>query len=453
VLDHGRIQGSCIQTVAGRGYRFIAEVTHPSAEVLPASPWVSSAVANRQPITAQPLSLLVLPFDNFITRADQQSFADRITDNLTMDLSLFTSMRVTSRKTALTYGNKPVDAKQIGRELGVRYVLEGSVHPSANHVRVNARLIDAETDTHLWAGRFDRDPNSLFGVQDEITKRATVSLYQTLVGLEASRKTDYPGALDYVLRGRAHTLKPRKRENYAQAIDLFEHALALDPQFAEAQSWLAAHLAGRALDEMADATSADITRAKGLAEQALAASPRTAFAHLAQGEVLLAHGLYQEATLEFETASAINPGFPHLYGALAGCKLWIGSMEEAIPLAKQAIRMHPRDYDIASWYLSIGRVHLLQSRICDAIVWLEKARSANPQFPTVHAWLAAACALNGETERARAELAEARGLSRDGRYSSIARLKAAGHFGVPQIRALVENNLFLGLCKAGIPEE
>jgi TolB-like protein/Flp pilus assembly protein TadD len=453
VLDQGRIRGSCIQTVAGRGYRFIAEVTHPPAEVLPASPRVSSAVANRQTVTAPPLSLLVLPFDNFTTRADQQRFADRITDNLTMDLSLFTSMRVTSRKTALIYRNKPVDAKQIGRELGIRYILEGSVHPSANHVRVNARLIEAETDTHLWAERFDRDPDSLFGVQDELTKRATVSLYQALIGADASRQTEYPDPLEYVLRGRAATLKPRKREGYAQAINMYERALELDPQYAEAKGWLADNLAWRVLDEMADAAAADIARAEGLAEQAVAASPHTAFSHLAKGLVLLAQGRYKEAFVEFETASAINPGFPHLYGCLSDCKFWSGSIEEAIPLAEQAIRMHGRDYAIASWYLSIGRVHLVQSRMYDAIVWLERARSANPQLPMVHACLAAAYAFNGEVERAAAELAQARRLSRDGRYSSIARLKAAGHLGVPKVRALLENTFLRGLRKAGMPEE
>ena len=116
--------------------------------------------------------------------------------------------------------------------------MEGSVHPSANHVRVNARLIDAETDTHLWAKRFDRDPDSLFGVQDEIRKRATVSLYQALIGADASRQAEYPDPLEYVLRGRAATLKPRKREDYAQAIGMYERALELDPQFAEAKGWL-----------------------------------------------------------------------------------------------------------------------------------------------------------------------------------------------------------------------
>jgi TolB-like protein len=450
VLDRERANGSCIQTVARRGYRFVAAVTHPPAQARPASPWASPAVETRQPMLAPPLSLVVLPFENFSARPDQHHFADRITDDLTTDLSRFTSMRVVSRSTALTYRNKPVDAKQIGRELGVRYVLEGSVHPSANQVRVNARLIDAETDTHLWAKRFERDPDNMFGVQDETTG---VSLYQALIGTEASRQAEYPDPLEYVLRGRAATLKPRNREGYAQAIGMYERALALDPQFAEAKGWLADNLACRALDEMADAAAVDIARAEGLAEQAVAASPRTAFSHVAKGQVLLAQGRYNEAIVEFEIATAINPGFPHLYGCLSDCKFWTGSIEEAIPLAEQAIHIHERDYSIVSWYLSIGRAHLLQSRSEEAIVWLEKARSANPQLPMVHAWLAAACALNDDIERAAAELAQARGLSRDGRYSSITRLKAAGHFGVPKIQALVEKTFLTGLRRAGMPED
>jgi tetratricopeptide (TPR) repeat protein len=218
----------------------------------------------------------------------------------------------------------------------------------------------------------DRDPDSLFGVQDEIRKRATVSLYQALIGADASRQAEYPDPLEYVLRGRAATLKPRKREDYAQAIGMYERALERDPQFAEAKGWLADNLACRVLDDMADAAAADIARAEGLAEEAVAASPRTAFSHVAKGKVLLAQGRYNEAILEYETARAINPGWPHLYGDLSDCKLWTGSIQEAIPLAEEAIRMHERDYSIASWYLSIGRVHLVQSRTYEAIVWLER---------------------------------------------------------------------------------
>jgi tetratricopeptide (TPR) repeat protein len=362
-------------------------------------------------------------------------------------------MRVTSRRTALTYRSKPVDAKQIGRELGVRYILEGSVQPSANHVRVNARLIDARSDTHLWAERFDYDPGDQLGMQNEITKRSAVGLYAELLRAEASEATEHPDALGCILQGRAAKLKPLERDDYADAISLFERALALDPHSAEAQGWLADSLASRALDEMADAAAADIVRATGLAAQAVAASPRSAFAHFARGRVLSAQGQYKEASPEYEAARAINPSWPHPYGHLGQCKFWTGSIEETIPLVEQAIRICSGGSFTASWYLDIGRVHLMQSHTNEAIGWFEKTRSAEPQLPSAHAWLAAAYALDGEIERAAVELAQARGLSRDGRYWSISRLKAAGHFGVPEVRALLEETYLAGLRKAGMPDE
>ena len=157
-------------------------------------------------------------------------------------------MFVISRNSAFTYKDKPVNAKKIGRELGVRYVLEGSVHRSGNRVRVNAQLIDADADVHLWAERFDGDAGDLFVLQDEITSRIAVALDLELVEAEASRPTVHPDALDYILRGRAARLRPPSRENRAEAIEMFERALALDQGSVAAQSWLAIELTARALD-------------------------------------------------------------------------------------------------------------------------------------------------------------------------------------------------------------
>jgi tetratricopeptide (TPR) repeat protein len=274
-----------------------------------------------------------------------------------------------------------------------------------------------------------------------------------LLRTEASQASEHPDALGCILQGRAAKLKPLERDDYADAISLFEKALALDPNSAEAQGWLADSLASRALDEMADAAAADSARAAGLAAQAVAASPRSAFAHLAKGRVLSAQGRYKEAIPEYEAASAINPGWPHPYGYLGECRLWTGSMADTIPLVEQAIRICSGGSFTASWYLNIGRVHLMQSRTNEAIGWFEKTRSAEPQLSSAHAWLAAAYALDGEVERAAAELAQVRGLSRDGRYWSISRLKATGHFGVPKVRVMLEETYLAGLRKAGMPEE
>ncbi len=526
VLDRARSEGSCIQTVPRRGYRFTVPVTRVAAEIqpgadasaespydtvseraLPAQPsrrgrpligigvglifvvvgaswWVGPArfsfravkpvdhvatttpvaTAIVPPLVAPRLSIVVLPFTNLSRDRDQQYFADGVTEDLTTDLSHFPHMFVISRDTAFTYRDKPVNAKQIGRELGVRYLLEGSVQRSSDTVRVNAQLIDAETDTHLWAERFDHDLGDLLALQNEITGRIANTLNIELAGLsgaEAARHTDHPEALDYVFRARAASYRPHSVESDTEAITLLEHALALDPQSVEAQSTLAALLVSRVLDEMSDSDSEsnDIARAEHLIRQALAASPDNTVAHYAKGLLLRERGRPDEAVFEFETVLASNPNSVGTLHNLGWCKWMTGAIDEVIPLALQAVRLSPRDPSIAFFYARIGVVHLLQSRTGDAIFWLEKSRAANSRFGLSHAFLAAAYALEGERERAAAELTEARLFGRGDRYASLARVKAAGfsgsrnYWGVPKVRALFEATYFAGLLKAGMPEK
>jgi adenylate cyclase len=376
-----------------------------------------------------------------------------VTEDLTTDLSLIADMFVISPNTAFTYQGKRIDTKQIGRELAVRYVLEGSVQRSGNQVRVNVQLIDAETDAHLWAERFDRDTSDLFALQDEITGRIAVALNIELIRAEAARPTVHPDALEYIFRGRAARLKPNSPNSYAEAIAQYEHALALDPRSVEAQSLLAAALATRVLDQMTHSARADIARAGELVQLALAASPQSMLAHFAKGDVLRAQRRYEEAIPEFATVLALNHNSVGALNALGSCKLQTGSIEEVIPLEEQAIRLSPLDPQIALIYRRIGQVHLLQSRVDEAIVWLEKARRANSELPYVHMWLASAYGLKGETERAADELAEARRLRGEGAYSSIARLRTTGLMRVTKIRALYETTYLAGLRKAGMPEE
>jgi adenylate cyclase len=233
-------------------------------------------------VVAPRLSIVVLPFANLSNDPEQQYFADGITEDLTTNLSRLARMLVVSRNTAFTYQGKRIDTKQVGRELGVRYVLEGSVRRSGNQIRINAQLIDAEADVHLWAERFNGDTADLFALQDEITSRIAVALNVELVAAEAARATVHPDALDYVLRGRAVLNKPKTRDSYAESISMYEHALALDPRSVEAQSWLAIALTGRVLDNMTDTSEADLVRAEGLAGLPLAASPRSGFRALRQ---------------------------------------------------------------------------------------------------------------------------------------------------------------------------
>ena len=223
----------------------------------PPSSAVAAATSIAQPLVAPRLSIVVLPFANLSNDPDQQYFADGITEDLTTDLSRIADMLVISRTTAFTYRNKPIDTKQIGRELGVRYVLEGSVRRSGNQVRVNTQLIDADTDAHLWAERFDRDMGDLFALQNEITGRIGNTLNLELVGVEAARPTEHPDALDYVFRGRALFFgKSPSRDNSAEAISLFEHALALDPRSAEATTYLAGVLVNLVITDMTNSRAA-----------------------------------------------------------------------------------------------------------------------------------------------------------------------------------------------------
>jgi TolB-like protein len=303
LLDKGEANVSYIQTVPGRGYRFIPPVTRVNADGNSAIQAISQGGEPPRPR----LSVVVLPFTNLSDDREQQYFADGITEDLTTDLSRMTGMFVISRNTAFTYRNKAVDTKQIGRELGVRYVLEGSVRRSGNQVRISAQLIDAATDAHLWTERFDRDTVDLFVLQNEITIRLANALGIELIAAEAARPTEHPDALDYILRGRAVLYgKPRTPDNYSEVINFFERAVALDPQSVEAQSRLAVVLVDRVLIGMADSAAVDFARAAGLAGHALAASPRSPVAHFAKGQVLRAQCRWEEAIPEYETVIASN---------------------------------------------------------------------------------------------------------------------------------------------------
>ena len=334
ILDCDRHEGSCIQTIPGRGYRFVAPVMRTSSAAppvalppsgngvdehitadehlqgrpgVPARPDEPPSQASRRPRrgmiagvigilfliaagvvgwhlrssgsdeTRQPprLSIVVLPFADLSVARDQQYFADGVTEDLTTDLSRMAGTLVISADTALTYRNKPVGAKQIGLELGVRHVVEGSLERSGNRVRVNAQLIDAETDTHLWAEHFDREITDLFELQSEITGRIAFTLNLELVAAEANRPVEHPDPLDYVFRGREFfSGRPPTRENLQNAISLYEQALRLDPRSAEAKTYLAGALVNRVNDGFTPSPAVDLARAEKLIDEALTGGTR-----------------------------------------------------------------------------------------------------------------------------------------------------------------------------------
>ena len=512
ILDQERAEGSCIQTIPGRGYRFIAPVTraeaasplasvrlsgngsgqiagngqsrdvvtpgptggvaHPRTSQMPprfrrgvmasaigalvlvaaaaVGIWYSPWSGDAHP--APRLSIIVLPFANLGNDPEQQYFADGITEDLTTDLSRIAGMVVISRTTACTYRGKPIDVRQIGRELNVRYVLEGSVRRSGDRIRCNAQLIDAETDAHIWAERFDLLAQDLLWLQDEVTGRIAIALDLELTEREAARPSEHPNAFEYILRARAAYNRDSTRESFSEAISFCELALTLDPASIQARGLLARTLTARVLDQLTDTPVADLERAEALIRDVLAISPRDPVAHLARGQLLRAQGQFEAAIPAYERAVALDRNWVTAIAALGLCKFLAGAIEEAIPAQEQAIRLSPRDSHLPNWYWRIGMVHLLKARIDDAISWLEQARSANPRLAGPRAWLAAAYALAGNSEGATAELVQARRLSGDNRYASIGGFKRAGALGA-KMQALAEETFFAGLRKAGVPEK
>jgi adenylate cyclase len=415
--------------------------------------WLRTAppASENQPRPSAPrLSMVVLPFANLSNDPQQEYFVDGVTEDLITDLARIEGSVVIARNTAFTYKGKEVDARKIGRELDVRYVVEGSVQRSGQAVRINVQLVDAATSTQLWAERFDRSVGDLFALQNEITARVARALQSQLAIAEAARPIAHPDALDYILRGRAEITKPISRETYQGAIHDFETALALDPNSPDAQTWLAAVLAVRALDELSDAPEQDLQRAAQLDARALAAAPNSALAHYVRGQVLRAQGRCSEAIPEYETAISLDRSRAPAYAHVGWCKFLSGTLDGAVPYLEQAIHLSPNEPGIAAWYGRIGVMQLLQGDIDEALASLERARSENARLPFVHAYLAAALATKGDRERAATELAEAQRLSPG--YANLATVKKSVWYGNPKVRALAETNLFPALVRAGLPE-
>jgi TolB-like protein/class 3 adenylate cyclase len=466
---HEQVRGKLPYTFDDLGAQRVKNIARPlhafalRADAIAALPMANLAPTRRLPDQtglglpqqyAPRLSIVVLPFTNLSGDREQQYFADAVTDDVTIDLSRINDMVVISRNTAFTYKDKPVDTRQIGRDLNVRYLLGGSVRRSGNRLRVNTQLIDTETDLHVWAERFDHDSADLFALQDEVTSKIAVALNLEIIGAEAARPAEDADAFDCVLRGRAALYNHRGStpESFAEAIKWFERALAIDPGSIESRAWHAVTLIESVLEQVTDTAVADIARAQAMIKEVVELSPRHPLINFVNGQVMRARYQFQLAIPEFEAAITTNRNWVQAIATLGLCKFFTGAIEEAIPAQELAIRLSPRDPRLPNWYWRIGMVHVLQSRIDEAISWLEKSRNANPRLAGPRGWLLSAYALKGDLPRAGAELAEARRLSGDNRYASIAAYKGAQQFGAAAFDALAEETFFAGLRKAGLPE-
>ncbi len=295
----------------------------------------------------------------------------------------------------------------------------------------------------------DRALEDLFALQDEVTSRIARALSVELAVAEAARPVEHLDALDCILRGRAVAAKPRSSPGVDEAIGWYERALTSDPASAEAQARLAVALVDRIQDFVPESSNTDIERAEKLARQALMSSPRSTRAHYSMAEVLRTQRRYTEAISEYEAVLALDRNFADALADLGRCRTYTGPVDDAILAQQHAIRLSPRDPRLFNWYFRLGEAHLIQSRLDEAIDWLEKARSGSPAVWYMHAWLAAAYAHRGNQKEARAELAAARSLQGSRFDQGIAHI--AERFVVPETRERFETTIRAGLRLADMP--
>jgi class 3 adenylate cyclase/TolB-like protein len=396
------------------------------------------------------LSLVVLPFANIGGDPEQEYFVDGVTESLTTELSRISGAFVIARSTAFTFRGKPVDVKTIGRELNVRYVVEGSVHRAGNRMRVNVQLVDAESGSHVWAEQFDRPVADFIEMLDAIVVRLSYQLYATLMVAEARRvgKSPDPDAFDLYLQGVAWLHKGPYPTCLQRARSFFARALAIEPDNVEALIGCAAADIYELVRFEASERLTVLAAAEASLSRALSVAPDSARAHFFLSLVKSFSNRPEQGVAEAERALELDRNMCQALGAKAAAKLFLGYAEEAIECNRQALRLSPRDPSAHAWMYGIGAAKLHLGDYEDAAKWLSQSVAANPNFSIAHFFLAAALGQLGRTKEARAE-AEA-GLALNPAFT-ISRFQDGAESDNP-IFLKQRHNIYEGLGKAGVPE-
>jgi TolB-like protein/DNA-binding winged helix-turn-helix (wHTH) protein len=486
-------QPSVIQTVPGEGYRFTAPLSlhNPAAEAVAAAspapttdtaipppaaiprtwrslwPVLAAAVAlclvaagaaiSWRPIHQESgprLSIVVLPFENMSGDKEQDYFADGITDDLTTDLSHLQDSFVISRGTAFTYKGKPVDAKAIGRELGVRYALEGSVRRLGEKVEINAQLISTETGAQVWADRFEGERSKLGELQVDVVARLANSLGVELMKAEALRSTrerpGNPDAADLAMQAQVKRDLPDSKATRNEAVALAERALALDPQNVRALTVLVAALLDRVSDQWSDDPAGDIARAEKASDAAWALQPENLSVHYVKGYLYMAKKQWAPSITEFEAVTALDPNNARAYADAGLDKVFLGHAEDGFTGVETALRLSPRDPQLPWWQFYMCVFHAQLAQWEQAIQWCSKSAAGQPEvfYPLV--LLASANAWVGHDKEAKDAAAQLQKV-----YPGFTVQTWAGiHRGWsddPTFKARFQRQLE-GLRKAGLPE-
>jgi TolB-like protein/class 3 adenylate cyclase/Flp pilus assembly protein TadD len=399
------------------------------------------------------LSIVVLPFANLSGDHKQDYFVDGVTESLITDLSRIRGSFVIGRHTAFTYQGNAVDLKQIGRELNVRYVLEGSLQRSGDRLRINVQLVDAETGAHLWSDRFDKAVADLFVMQDEIVSRLAYALNAQLIVAEATRaeRSLHPNSMDLFFQGRAlvnqwWTLC--SPECLTRARCFFEQAFALDPKNIDAVLGMAAVDVLIAETLYSDDRAARLAAAEAMLVKALPHAPNEALAHLTLADLLVQTNRAAQGIAECKRALTLNRnlGGPHALIGIA--KTLMGRAEETEAHINEALRLFPRHVVAHYWLLIAGTAKLQLSADAEAVDWLRRSIETNCNYPLTHFVLAAALALLGSLDEARA-VAKA-GLALDPSFT-IRRYRNGAPSDNPTYLASQER-VYQGMRMAGVPE-
>jgi adenylate cyclase len=402
------------------------------------------------------LSIVVLPFTNLSNDPELEYFVDAVTDDLTTDLTRISDSFVIARNTAFTYKGKPINAKQIGRDLGVRYLLEGSVRRLGDAVQVNVQLIDAETGAHVWADKFDTNRSNLAIAQTVITGRLARTLRIELLEA-ASRRIEQEknhGARDLIMRGWAWLNQPASDAHLREARRSFGQALKKDPGSADARTGIAAAILLSWAAGYSKSRQKDLFDAEQLLLEALERDANHLRALSYMGWLRRLQGRLLESQIILEKAIALDRNYPVAFVQLGFTLNGLGHPEAALSHFERALQLCPRDPNLHWVYNGLGSCHLLLGHTDQAIDFYRKARAENPRIYQFSFWLAAALGLRGDIEEAKAALAESLKLNPE--LNSFAKLRdyfSPGQNRSPQLAALMENTSYVGLRRAGLPEQ
>ena len=440
-----------------------------NSSAVPAPASIATSVQRPPAVEAKSaprLSIVVLPFQNLSNDPDQEYFADGITDDLTSDLSRISGSFVIARTTAFTYKGKPTDVKQIGRELGVRYVLEGSVRRTGDQVRMNAQLIDADSGAHLWADQFDTHRANLAETQSEITGRLAWTLNIALLS-DASRRIERENAVDpdvrdLVMRGWARWYAgPQSPKAGQEALNAFERALEIDPRSAEARIGIARVLLTRLANVwnsssfQEETVQQDVARAERLLFEAIESDANQPMAYAVMGFLSRMQGRLTESRLALERAITLDPNFEWANHQLGWTLLFLGETGDAIAHGEKSLRLSPRDPNIFWRYELLGWCQMLSNHVDEAIDLFIKGRTGNPRVWNFPFALAGALGLKGDLDGAKAALAESLKLNPE--VNSMAQWYSyvpwTSKTNSPKFWALQDKTFGEGMRRIGFPEK